>query len=60
MKGIVIVNTGYFSPLGWGFNILFLLMWIWRVVFKYTYILRDGEMEVISMAWELDAVLKWI
>ena len=26
--------------------------------FKYTYILRDGEMEVISMAWELDAVLK--
>ena len=33
---------------GWGFNILFLLMWIWRVVFKYTYILRDGEMEVIS------------
>ena len=23
-------------------------MWIWRVVFKYTYILRDGEMEVIS------------
>ena len=47
-EGYRYVNTGYFSPLGWGFNILFLLMWIWRVVFKYTYILRDGEMEVIS------------
>ena len=41
-------NTGYFSPLGWGFNVLFVLMWIWRVVFKYTYILREGEMEIIS------------
>ena len=46
-EGYRYVNTGYFSYFGWCFNILFLLMWIWRVVFKYTYILRDGEMEVI-------------
>lgn len=28
-EGYRYVNTGYFSPLGWGFNILFLLMWIY-------------------------------
>lgn len=47
-EGYRYFDTGIFSPMGWGFNILFLALWIWRVVFKYTYILRANEMEIIS------------
>ena len=48
-EGYRYINTGYFSTLGWGFNILFLLMWIWRVIFKYTYILRMVRWRLLVM-----------
>ncbi|MEG0797815.1 MAG: hypothetical protein RSC56_05395 [Acidaminococcaceae bacterium] len=34
--------------LGWGYSILFLGMWVWRCLFKYTYILTEQELIIIS------------
>lgn len=45
-------TTGRIDALGWGMNICFLLLWIWRVSFHYTLILyRDHRLEVISHGW---------
>ncbi len=41
-------TSGVFSVPAWGMNVLFLGLWIWRVAFKYEYILRETELEVIS------------
>lgn len=36
------------SALGWGYSFLFIALWIWKCVFKYTYILTDKEIIIIS------------
>lgn len=39
---------GRLSILGWGYSFLFLGLWIWRCLFKYTYILTDKQLVIIS------------
>jgi hypothetical protein len=39
------------SILGWGYSFLFLGLWIWRCLFKYTYILTDKQLVIISHVW---------
>ncbi|NCD09075.1 MAG: hypothetical protein EOL98_06550 [Negativicutes bacterium] len=34
--------------LGWGYSILFLGLWFWRCLFKYTYILTENEFKIVS------------
>ena len=34
--------------LGWGYSILFLIMWFWRCCFRYTYILTENEFVIVS------------
>lgn len=41
-------SQGKVSFLGWSYSVIFLGLWIWRCVFKYTYILTDSEFIVLS------------
>lgn len=41
-------SLGRISLLGWSYSIIFLGLWIWRCMFKYTYILTDTEFIVLS------------
>ena len=55
---LIIVSFGYeayhtivlgrLSILGWGYSILFLVMWVWRCLFKYTYILTETQLVIVS------------
>ncbi len=48
-EGYGYYTTGHFDPLGWGMNVCFLLLWIWRVSFGYTLILyKNHTLEVVS------------
>lgn len=39
---------GRSSVLGWGYSVLFLVMWMWRCLFKYTYIITETQMVIIT------------
>ena len=34
--------------LGWGYSILLFCLWVWRCIFRYTYILKEKELVIIS------------
>ena len=36
-----------FSLMGWGYNVLFLLLWCWRCMFDYTVVLTGKDLRVI-------------
>lgn len=36
-----------FSLMGWGFNVLFLLLYLWRTAFSYTYALTPSHFIII-------------
>lgn len=41
--------TGELSVVGMGLNILWLCLWIWKVFFRYEYILRETELEIVTI-----------
>ena len=48
-EGYGYYTSGRVNPLGWGMDLCFLVLWVWRVVFKYTLILyKNHQLEVIS------------
>ena len=42
------IVLGRLSVSGWGYSVLFLGMWMWRCLFKYTYILTEKQLIIIS------------
>lgn len=48
-EGYGYYTSGRINPLGWGMDLCFLALWVWRVVFNYTLILyKNHQLEVIS------------
>lgn len=47
-EGYTTFVLGRLSILGWGYSVLFLGLWVWRCLFRYTYILTDKEMIIVS------------
>ena len=45
-EGYSTVFRHNFNILGWGYNILFILLWFWRCAFIYTYVLTDTQLEI--------------
>lgn len=35
------------SIVGWGYSVLFLVLWFWRIGFTYTYILTENEFKIV-------------
>ncbi len=42
-------HTGMWSPAGIGMNMVWLGLWIWKVFYRYEYILRENELEIVTI-----------
>lgn len=43
-----------FSLLGWGYNVLFVLLWLWRCAFSYSYTLTPSHFIVVMYGLGLE------
>lgn len=43
--------TGELSVVGMGLSVLWLCLWIWKVFFRYEYILRETELEIVTIGF---------
>lgn len=43
-----------FSLMGWGYNLLFVVLWAWRCLFRYTYELTGKGIRIVmfGLCWE--------
>lgn len=48
-EGFRFNSTGVISPVGMGLNFLWLGLWIWKVFYRYEVILRQNELEIVSI-----------
>lgn len=52
--GYRLYESGHFTLVTMGLNIVWLGMWVWMVRFKYEYILREREFECVTYFWGLE------
>ena len=48
-EGFRFNSTGMISPMGMGLNFLWLGLWIWKVYYRYEVILRQNELEIVTI-----------
>ena len=46
-EGYQTFELGRTSLMGWGYNILFIILWAWRTRFTYTLTLTDEHLEIV-------------
>ena len=49
---------GQFSLMGWGYNVLFVILWAWRCLFRYSYTLTDQELIIEMLGLGLHRTLR--
>ena len=46
-EGYQTFDLGRTSLMGWGYNVLFVILWAWRTRFTYTLTLTDNTLEIV-------------